>query len=157
MNLPPPTVAGFIRSVLDQFLKKYGVKPSSQQSRALWDLTACRTAALGSHLLECCEYGHQQIAYTSWGNRHCPACRSTADALWLKVQAADLLPVPHFDLVFTQPNALDPLALLNRGLPTSSCYGRLPQPFSRWRPIPSAWVCAHRRTGRVAYLGPASA
>jgi hypothetical protein len=142
MNLPPPTVAGVIRNVFDEFLKKYGAKLSAQQRRALWELTACRSSALGRHALERCEYGHQQIAYNSCGNRHCPACRSTAAALWLEAQAADLLPVPHFELVFTLPNALDPLALLNRGLPTSSCYGRLPHPFSRWRPIPSVWVCA---------------
>jgi hypothetical protein len=113
VNRPRPTVAEVIRSVLDEFLKKYGAKLSCQQRRALWDLTVCRTAALGGHVLECCECGQKQIAYNSCGNRHCPACRSTAAARWLEAQAADLLPVPYFHLVFTLPNALDPLALLN--------------------------------------------
>jgi Putative transposase/Transposase zinc-binding domain len=113
MTRPRPTVAEVIRSCLDEFLDKYGAKLTSQQRRALEDLTACRTAALGGHVLECLECGHQQIAYNSCGNRHCPTCQATAAARWLEAHAADLLPVPYFHLVFTLPNVLDPLALSN--------------------------------------------
>jgi hypothetical protein len=79
----------------------------------LVDLTACRTAALGGHILECSECGHQQIAYNSCGNRHCPTCQATAAARWLEARAAELLPVPDFHAVFTLPNALNPIVLAN--------------------------------------------
>lgn len=113
MTAPRPTVAEVVRSCLDEFLDKYGAKLTSEQRRALKDMTACRTAALGGHVLGCLECGHQQIAYNSCGNRHCPTCQATAAARWLEAHAADLLPVPYFHLVFTLPNALDPIALAN--------------------------------------------
>lgn len=113
MTGPRPTVAEVIRSCVDKFLEKYGAKLTAQQRRALRDMTVCRTAALGGHVLECSQCGHRQIAYNSCGNRHCPTCQATAAARWLEVHAADLLPVPYFHLVFTIPNVLDPLALSN--------------------------------------------
>jgi Putative transposase/Transposase zinc-binding domain len=113
MTGPRPTVAEVIRSCLDEFLDQYGAKLTPEQRRALENLTACRTAALGGHVLECLECGHQQIAYNSCGNRHCPTCQATAAARWLEAHAADLLPVPYFHLVFTLPDVLDPLALAN--------------------------------------------
>jgi hypothetical protein len=106
-------VAEVIRSCLDEFLEKYGAKLTPEQRRVLKDLTTCRTAALGGHVLECVGCGHQQIAYNSCRNRHCPTCRATAGARWLEAQAADLLPVPYFHVVFTLPDVLDPLALAN--------------------------------------------
>jgi len=106
-------VAEVIRSCLDEFLDKHGAKLTPEQRRALKDLTACRTAALGGHVPGCPECGHQQIAYNSCGNRHCPTCQATAAARWLEARAAELLPVPYFHVVFTLPDALDPIALAN--------------------------------------------
>jgi hypothetical protein len=113
MTRPRPTVAEVIRSCLDEFLEKYGSKLTPEQRRTLKDLASCRTAALGGHVLGCPECGHQQIAYNSCGNRHCPTCQATAAARWLEKQAADLLPTPYFHVVFTLPDALDPIALAN--------------------------------------------
>ena len=113
MTPPRLTVAEVIRSCLDEFLERYGPELTPEQRRALKDLTSCRTAALGGHVLGCPECGHQQIAYNSCGNRHCPTCQATAAARWLEARAAELLPVPYFHLVFTLPDALDPIALAN--------------------------------------------
>ena len=113
MTRPRLTVAEVIRSCLDEFLERYGLGLTPEQRRALKDLTSCRTAALGGHVLGCPECGHQQIAYNSCGNRHCPTCQATAAARWLEARAAELLPVPYFHLVFTLPDALDPIALAN--------------------------------------------
>ena len=87
MTRPRPTVAEVIRSCLDEFLEKYGSKLTPEQRRTLKDLASCRTAALGGHVLGCPECGHQQIAYNSCGNRHCPTCQATAAARWLEKQA----------------------------------------------------------------------
>ncbi len=70
MTRPRPTVAEVIRSVRDKFLEGENPGLTPAQRRTLNDLTACRTAALGGHVLECPECGHQQIAYNSCGNRH---------------------------------------------------------------------------------------
>ena len=69
MNRPRPTVAGVIRSVIDEFLEGDDPGLTPERRRTLDDLAACRTAALGGHVLECTECGHQQIAYNSCGNR----------------------------------------------------------------------------------------
>jgi hypothetical protein len=106
-------VAEVIRSCLDEFLDQYDATLTPEQRRALKDLTACRTAALGGHVLQCPQCGHQQIAYNSCGNRHCPTCQATAGARWMEARAAELLPVPYFHLVFTLPNALGSIALAN--------------------------------------------
>jgi hypothetical protein len=113
MTRPRLTVAEVIRSCRDEFLEKYGPGLTPEQRRALKDLASCRTAALGGHVLECPECGHQQIAYNSCGNRHCPTCQATAAARWLEARAAELLPAPYFHIVFTLPNTLDPIALAN--------------------------------------------
>ena len=96
MTSPRPTVAEVIRSCLDEFLERYGPQLTPEQRRALNDLISCRTAALGGHVLGCPECGHQQIAYNSCGNRHCPTCQATAAARWLEARAAELLPVPYY-------------------------------------------------------------
>jgi hypothetical protein len=94
-------------------LNEHGGRLTPEQRRALNDLVSCRTAALGGHVLGCPECGHQQIAYNSCGNRHCPTCRATAAARWLEARASELLPTPYFHIVFTLPSALDPIALGN--------------------------------------------
>jgi hypothetical protein len=114
MTQPRLTVAEVIRSCLDEFLERYGRELTPEQRRALKDLTSCRTAALGGHVLGCSECGHRQIAYNSCGNRHCPTCQAMAAARWLEARAAELLPVSYFHIVFTIPNALDPIALVNQ-------------------------------------------
>jgi hypothetical protein len=113
MTRPRLEVAEVIRSCRDAFLEQYGANLTTEQRRALDDLISCRTAALGGHVLECPECGHQEVSYNSCGNRHCPRCQATAAARWLEAQAADLLDTPYFHVVFTLPGTLGPVALAN--------------------------------------------
>jgi ribosomal protein L37AE/L43A len=113
MTQPQLEVAEVIRSCRDAFLERYGANLTPEQRRALDDLTACRTAALGGHVLECPQCGHQEVSYNSCGNRHCPKCQATAAARWLETQAADLLDTPYFHVVFSLPGALGPVARCN--------------------------------------------
>jgi hypothetical protein len=80
-----------IRGCGRAFLGRYGAGLPAEQRRALDDPTACRTAALGGHVLECPGCGPREVSYNSCGNRHCPKCQATAAARWLEAQAADLL------------------------------------------------------------------
>ena len=74
----------------------------------------CRTAALGGHIDECDRCGHQRISYNSCRDRHCPKCQSLAKEKWLRARQKDLLPVPYFHIVFTIPDLLNALALVNQ-------------------------------------------
>jgi putative transposase/transposase-like zinc-binding protein len=113
MTRPWLEVAEVIGSCRDTFLEQYGASLTIEQRRALDDLTACRTATLGGHVLECPGCGYQEVSYNSCGNRHCPKCQATAAARWLETQAADLLDTPYFHVVFSLPRALGPMALSN--------------------------------------------
>src|SRR5262249_62354008 len=79
MARPRLEVAEVIQSCRDAFLEQYGAGLTPVQRRALDDLTACRTAALGGHVLGCLECGHQEISYNSCGNRHCPKCQGRTE------------------------------------------------------------------------------
>jgi hypothetical protein len=113
MTRPRLEVADVFRDHTDAFLDRYGDTLSPEQRRALHDIAACRTAALGGHVEECDQCGHQRIAYNSCRNRHCPKCQATAAAQWMEAREAELLPVEYFHVVLTLPAALAPIALQN--------------------------------------------
>ena len=87
-----------------------------QQQRVFRDLVACRTAALGAHVVRCDACGHEEIAYNSCRNRHCPKCQAQKQAAWFDAQSANLLDVPYYHIVFTLPEGLGPLALQNKSI-----------------------------------------
>jgi hypothetical protein len=105
-------VADVFRQYGEAYLAQYGA--SREQRRVLRDIQACRTAALGGHVAQCDQCGHQTIAYNSCRNRHCPKCQGPARARWHDARAAEVLPVPYFHVVFTVPEVLGPLALQNQ-------------------------------------------
>jgi hypothetical protein len=110
---PALEVADIIRRHGDAFVKRYGGTLSAGQRRALRDLAACRTAALGGHVEECLDCGARRVAYNSCRNRHCPKCQALARARWLEQQAQHLLPVEYHHVVFTLPAELGELTLAN--------------------------------------------
>lgn len=79
-------------------------------------IEACRSAALGGHVLRCSSCEHQQIAYNSCRNRHCPRCQGSAAHRWLEARQADLLPVEYYHLVFTLPAPISDLAYSNKSV-----------------------------------------
>lgn len=111
-----PEVAEVFRQYGSLYLDKYGSSTSAEQRRVLKDLTICRTAALGGHKLKCDVCGHEEFSYNSCRNRHCVKCQAAARAKWLEEQAANLLEVEYFHVVFTLPENLGPLALQNKRL-----------------------------------------
>lgn len=111
MRTPQLEVAEVLRRYQDDYLAEHPASPA--QRRVLRDLVACRTAALGAHLRRCETCGHEEIAYNSCRNRHCPKCQRGKQAEWLEAQCARLLPVPYYHIVFTLPQHLRPLALQN--------------------------------------------
>jgi hypothetical protein len=109
-------VADVFQQYGEAFLQHWGHTVSPQQRKALRDIGACRTAALGGHLEQCDGCPHEAIAYNSCRNRSCPKCQSTARDRWLAERAKELLPVPYCHVVFTVPDSLAPLMLQNAQL-----------------------------------------
>ena len=110
---PAVEVADVIREHGKEFVAKYGALLTITQRKALRDLAACRTAALGGHVERCTDCGHERIAYNSCRNRHCPKCQALARARWLEREAKLLLPVEYHHVVFTLPAEVASLALAN--------------------------------------------
>ena len=82
---------------------------TAPQRRALRELSACRTPALGGRIEECSCCGRREYLYNSCRNRHCPTCQGRQRAAWLEREAGYLLPVEYHHLVFTLPQTLRPL------------------------------------------------
>jgi hypothetical protein len=107
--------------VQDAFVQFYpnfrnGHTPSPQQAKAALDIMRCRTAALGAHVFECAECGHQTISYNSCRNRHCPSCQGLNNAVWVDARSQDILNAPYFHVVFTMPEELHQLIYQNQKL-----------------------------------------
>jgi hypothetical protein len=89
---------------------------SLDQLKVMSAIEACRSAALGGHVLRCSACAHQQIAYNSCRNRHCPRCQGSAAHRWLEARQADLLPVEYYHLVFTLPAPISDLGYHNKSV-----------------------------------------
>jgi len=108
---PRVEVADVVRAYAPEYLRTHPT--SAEQRRVLRALAACRTAVLGGHVEQCDGCGYRRIAYNSCRNRHCPKCQGKERAQWMAAEAAMLLPVPYFHVVFTLPHALNPLIRAN--------------------------------------------
>jgi len=86
----------------------------SQHLRVMRAIEICRTAALGGHVESCSQCDYQRIAYNSCRNRHCPKCQSLAREQWIERRKAELLPIAYFHVVFTIPQSIAAIALLNK-------------------------------------------
>jgi hypothetical protein len=111
MNRPRHEVADIIQSFGESFIDKH--QPNSYQLRVLNALALCRTSALGGHRYQCDHCGNVQIGYNSCRNRHCPKCQGSNQALWVEDRIGQAYAVQHYHLVFTVPQALNPICQLN--------------------------------------------
>jgi hypothetical protein len=89
---------------------------SPHQWKTLRTLAVCRTSALGGQAFYCPHCRREHVVAHSCRNRHCPHCQGAAAVDWLAQQAATLLPVPYFHLVFTLPHTLNGLIRQNRAV-----------------------------------------
>jgi hypothetical protein len=86
------------------------------QLRVMSAIEACRTAALGGHVMRCADCAHIDIAYNSCRNRHCPKCQAAAAYDWLEARRGELLPVPYYHVVFTMPAPIADIAYTNKAV-----------------------------------------
>ena len=152
MNPPRLEVAEVFRRYEADFLDKYGAMLSVAQRQAMQAIMRCRTASLGGHRWRCDDCGHEQIAYNSCRNRHCPKCQAQARARWLDARAAELLPVPYFHVVFTLPDSLARWPCRTRASSTASCSAR-PGDAARRGGEPEAPGRQDRLPDGAAHLG----
>ena len=107
-------VADVFRHFGPAFRDQHGASLSSAQRHAMTAIERCRTAALGGHVEQCGDCGHQRVAFNSCRNRNCPKCQGLARAQWLEDRQAELLDVPYFHVVFTVPAQIEVIAFQNQ-------------------------------------------
>jgi hypothetical protein len=86
------------------------------QLKVMSAIEQCRSAALGGHALHCPACGHDEIAYNSCRNRHCPKCQASAAKRWLEARQTELLPVDYYHVVFTLPAPISAIAYTNKAV-----------------------------------------
>jgi hypothetical protein len=114
LDRPQLEVADVFRRYGAAYRESHGASMSIAQRRVMSAIEVCRTAALGGHVEECAECGHQRIAYNSCANRHCPKCQSLARAQWLDDRRSELLDTGYFHVVFTVPEQIAAIAYQNK-------------------------------------------
>ena len=106
-----PTLGDVLRAFLSSVAcwLQLGARPL----RVLRLLAACGTPALGAHIYQCETCHKRHFAPRSCGDRHCPRCLAAKSRGWLQQQLSSLLPVTYYHCVFTLPEPLHRLVLLN--------------------------------------------
>ena len=85
-----------------------------RESRAANSISNCYTAALGARVLSCPNGHGSVVKYHACRHRSCPRCANPRQREWARSRLEQLLPCPHFHLIFTLPHAFIALWEFNR-------------------------------------------
>ena len=108
---PTLTVGEVLRTFLSSVVTI--LKLGARVRRVLGLLAACGLPALGANIYQCAHCHKRHFGPRSCGDRHCPRCLAAKSRGWLQAQLASLLPVTYYHCVFTLPQELHALVLLN--------------------------------------------
>jgi len=109
-------VADIFRQAGPAYREQHADALSRGQRCVMSAIERCRTAALGGHVEQCDDCGHQHIVFNSCRNRHCPKCQSLVRAQWLQDRQAELIPAEYFHVVFTLPEEIAAIAFQNKAV-----------------------------------------
>jgi len=107
-------VADVFRQFADGYLSVHGTAMPASHRRAITDILACRTEALGGHLWRCNHCSHEVFSYHSCKNRCCPQCHARQTEQWIDRRKAEMLPTHYFHVVVTVPEQLRALLRANQ-------------------------------------------
>jgi len=99
-------VADVFRQFGPSYLDAFGGRLLPSHRRAIGDITACRTAAMGGHVYHCDDCGKHFHVYHGCRNRSCPACHTHQTKQWLDARMGQLLPCPYYHVTVTVPEQL---------------------------------------------------
>ena len=107
-------LADVFRRFADGYLSAHGTAMPASHRRAIADILACRTEALGGHLWRCDRCSHEVFSYHSCKNRSCPKCHTKQAKDWLDARKAEILPTDYFHVTITVPQELRALLRANQ-------------------------------------------
>lgn len=95
-----------VRRFAPAYLKSQGVRILPSQKKALEDIAACRTAALGGRQYMCQDCNTTFWMYHSCRNRSCPACHGRQTQQWLEKREAQILGCDYYHVIVTVPKEI---------------------------------------------------
>ena len=101
-----PEVADVFRRFGAGYLAAHGAAMLPSHRRAIADIVACRTEALGGQQWRCNHCGTLLYVFHSCRNRACPKCHGEQTQDWLEQRQEEMLPVPYFHVTVTVPQEL---------------------------------------------------
>ena len=99
-------IADVFRRFAGEYLSAHGASMPPSHRRAIADILACRTEALGGRLWRCESCSAEIFSYHSCKNRSCPKCHGPQIERWLEMRKAEMLPCPYFHVTVTVPQEL---------------------------------------------------
>jgi putative transposase/transposase-like zinc-binding protein len=99
-------VADVFRRFADAYLAAHGAAMLPSHRRAIADILACRTAALGGHLWQCDHCSLEVFSYHGCKNRSCSKCHTDDTERWLQARKLEMLPSHYFHVTVTVPEEL---------------------------------------------------
>src|SRR5271157_2131875 len=106
---PRLELADIVRRFGPDYLAHYGSSMMPSQRKALADIEACCTPALGGRLYHCDDCDQSFWRCHCCRNRACPKCHGPQTQKWLQQRQAELLPCAYFHAVVTIPSQLHAL------------------------------------------------
>ena len=99
-------LADVVRRFAPEYTSQYGHVMMPPQKKALSDIAACCTEALGGRLYRCDDCNEAFWRFHCCRNRACPKCQGTRTGKWLQQRETELLPCGYFHAVATVPSEL---------------------------------------------------
>ena len=147
-----------MRWVADGYLAAHGGNVLPSHKRAITDIMAYRTGALGGHVWRCGHCSAEVYSYHSCKNRSWPKCHTDQTERWLAARQAEVLPCRYFHITVTVPEELRETLRANQ----KACYPllmkaageaiiELPAIPAMWAARPACWRFLHTWTQQLLY------
>ena len=151
-------LADVVRRFGEPYIEQYGDVMMPSQRRAIRDIAACQTEALGGKRYQCIDCDRDFWHYHGCRNRSCPKCHGPQIEEWLARREAEVLPCGYFHAVVTVPEELRPIFLKHQkvmyGLlmrTSADCVRTLCQERNRLGGEPAIMAVLHSWTAQMKY------
>ena len=93
-----------------EYTKKFQDRIPQPHRRALFDIAACRTEAMGGHMKICCGCAKNEFVPHSCRHPLCTTCHNISIDHWLAARTNELLPGTYYHATFPLPKELREVA-----------------------------------------------
>jgi len=111
MSKPQLELADVVRRFAGPYKAQFGRLMLPSHRRALQDIAACMTEAMGGGRYHCNDCDEAFWSFHGCRNRSCPKCHGRQIADWLMNRTAEILPCTYFHVIATIPSELRTLFL----------------------------------------------